>query len=168
LPPHLGPRIFEIGSQEHEDLGSHPLLLAQQPEKQVLGADVVVVEAAGLLGRELDGLHSPGGARQVAHDHLVGTGPDDALDFEADLAEVNAQVLQHVGGDPGPLLDQPEQDVLGADVPVTEPLRLPLGLIEDVYGPLGVRVSAGHAQSSERAPPNRTAELVIMRTGAAR
>ena len=41
-----------------------------------------------------------------------------------DAVEVGAQLLQHLGGDALALADQPEQDVLGADVVVSELQRL--------------------------------------------
>ena len=42
-----------------EDAGREPLLLAQQAEEDVLGADVVVLQDAGLLLREDDHLPGP-------------------------------------------------------------------------------------------------------------
>ena len=47
------------------------------------------------------------------------------------------EVLEHVGSDAGALLDQPEQDVLGADVLVVEPLGLLVGQSHDLAGSIG-------------------------------
>jgi len=88
-----------------------PSCFAQQAEQQVLGADVVVVEVARLLNRVFDDLLGPRGLGQLPHrDHLgAGSGLDDLLDFQADFAEVDVEVLQHVGRDPRPFLHQSEQ-----------------------------------------------------------
>ena len=62
--------------------------------------------ALGLLGRA-----GRGGLRQ------------DADDLVADLVQVDAQALEHTGGDALALADEPEQQVLRPDVVVTEPAR---------------------------------------------
>jgi hypothetical protein len=56
---------------------------------------------------------------------------DELFDFEADLAEIHVKVLEDVGGDPGPFLDQPQQHVLGADIFVVEPLRFLVRQLHD-------------------------------------
>ena len=104
-----------------------PSCSREQAEQQVLGADVVVVEVAGLLDRVLDHLLGPRRLGQLAHRHHVGAALDELLDLEADLAQVDVQVLQHVGADAAAFLDQAEQDVLGADVLVVEALGLLVG-----------------------------------------
>ena len=43
--------VFELQAEVHQHLGGDALLLAEQAEQQVLGADVVVVEVAGLFHR---------------------------------------------------------------------------------------------------------------------
>ena len=58
---------------------------------------------------------------------MSGPGLDDLLDLQADLAQVDVEVLQDVGGDAGAFLDQAQQDVLGADVLVVEALGLLVG-----------------------------------------
>jgi hypothetical protein len=52
----LGPDILEADAQRLERAGCDAFLFAKQPEQQVLGADVVVLERAGLVLREDDGL----------------------------------------------------------------------------------------------------------------
>ncbi len=46
----------EIGAELHEDLGRDALTFADQPEEDVLGADVVVAELERLPQRELEDL----------------------------------------------------------------------------------------------------------------
>ncbi len=52
------------------------------------------------------------------------------------LLQVHAEVLQHVGPDARAFLDQAQQDVLGADVLVIEPLGLLVGQTHDAPGPV--------------------------------
>ena len=68
---------------------------------------------------------------------MSGPGLDDLLDLQADLAQVDVEVLQDIGGDADPFLDQAQQDVLGADVLVVEALRLLVGQLHHLAGPVG-------------------------------
>ena len=68
---------------------------------------------------------------------MSGPGLDDLLDLEADLAQVDVEVLQDVGGDAAALLDQAEQDVFGADVLVVEALGLLVGQLHHLAGTIG-------------------------------
>ena len=65
---------------------------------------------------------------------MSGPGLDDLLDLDADLPQVDVEVLQDVGGDAAPLLDQAEQDVFGADVLVVEALGLLVGQLPSPCG----------------------------------
>ena len=49
---HGGADLFDGHFETVEDARGHPLLLAEQAEQQVLGADVVVLEGTGLFLRE--------------------------------------------------------------------------------------------------------------------
>ncbi len=58
---------------------------------------------------------------------LIGTRElsfNELLDLKADLAQVDVQVFKDIGADPGALLDQAQQDVLGPDVFVVKTLGL--------------------------------------------
>ena len=68
---------------------------------------------------------------------MSGPALDELLDLQADLAEIDIEVLQHVGRDPAAFLDQAQQDVLGADVFVVEPLGLLVGQLHDLSGAVG-------------------------------
>ena len=126
--------VFQLEAEVHQDLGGHALLFAQQAQKQVFGADVVVVEVAGLLDGVLDDLLGPGRLGQLAHGHHVRPRLDDLLDLQPDLAEVDVEVFEDVGGDAGAFLDQAEEDVLGADVLVVEALGLLVGQLHHLAG----------------------------------
>ena len=103
----------------------------------MLGADVVVVQVAGLFHRVFDDLLRPGRLRQLAHRDHVGPALDELFDFQADLAQIDVQILQHVGRHAAAFLDQAQQDVLGADVFVIEPLRLLVGQLHDLSRTVG-------------------------------
>ena len=68
---------------------------------------------------------------------MSGPGLDDLLDLDADLAEVDVEVLQHVGRHAAAFLDQAQQDVLGADVLVVEALGLLVGQLHHLPGTVG-------------------------------
>ena len=68
---------------------------------------------------------------------MSGPALHELLDLEADLPQVDVQVLQHVGRHPAAFLDQAQQDVLGADVFVVEPLGLLVGQLHDLAGAVG-------------------------------
>ncbi len=142
LGPLLGPlrgALGRVGPEQLDDLLAHFLgldaevlqhvgggavALADEPEQEVLGPDVVVAQRLGLLHGELEDplragregeLGAGDGARALLHQ---------PLDLGADLAQVDVEVLQDLGRDAAALLHEPEQDVLGPDVVVVELLRL--------------------------------------------
>ena len=51
--------FFQLQPEVHQHLGGHAFLLAQQAQQDVLGADVVVVQVAGLFHRVFDDLLGP-------------------------------------------------------------------------------------------------------------
>ena len=126
----------EVRPELLQDLGGHALALVDQAKEDVLGADVVVSELERLAERELQDLLGPRRERDVS-----GRGglplADDLFDLLTHGLEGDPQGLQGLGGDPFPLVDQPEQDVLGADVVVVEHPRLFLGEDHDPPGPVG-------------------------------
>jgi hypothetical protein len=62
---HLVADLVELEAQVHQHLGRHAVVLAEQAEQQVLGADVVVIEVAGLFDGVFDHLLGPRGLRQA-------------------------------------------------------------------------------------------------------
>src|SRR5262249_37012191 len=126
----------QLEAEVHQDLRRHAFLFAQQAQQEVFGADVVVVEVASLLDGVLDDFLGARRLGQLAHRHHVRPGLDDLLDLEADLAEVDVQASQDVGGDARAFLDQSEEDVLGADVLVVEALRLLVGELHHLASPI--------------------------------
>jgi len=134
---HLLANVLEFEAEVHQHLGRNTLLLPQQAEQNVFGADVVVVEVAGLLHRILDHFLGTRRLRELAHGDHVGAALHELLDLHADLPQVDVEVLQHIRRDPAAFLDQSEQDMLGADVFVVEPLSLLVGQLHDLPGAVG-------------------------------
>ena len=126
----------QVGAELHEHLRGDAFALADEPEQDVLGADVVVAELERLAQRELEDLLRARRERDVARRGLAAVA-DDLLDLRADGFERDAERLERLGGDAFALVDQSEQDVLGADVVVVEQARFFLRQHDHSAGPVG-------------------------------
>ena len=109
----------------------------------MLGADVVVAEAARLVDRQLDHALRAGREADLPDDRPVAA-TDDELDSRADLRQLDIHVLEHARGDALTLADEAEEQVLGADVVVVEALRLILREGKDLARPIGELVESVH------------------------
>ena len=139
----LGAHLLEADAEALEHAGRDAFALADQAEQQVLGADVVVVEAARFVDGELDDLLGARRQADFADDRPVAAA-DDELDRRADLVQLDAHVLENLGGDAVAFADQAEEQVLGADVVVVEALGLFLRERQDLARPFGELVEAIH------------------------
>src|SRR5216683_7671843 len=94
----LGPDLFERGAQVLEDMSGDAFALDQQPQQEVLGADIVVAHPACFFEGDLDHLLD---ARRrddlLDDDPLIAT--EDRLDRLANLADLHAKVVQNLGGE---------------------------------------------------------------------
>ena len=140
---------IEVGAQFDQHLRGHTLTLADEAQQDVLRADVVVSELQRLTKGELQDLLGAGGEGNVAAGSLLAL-PDDLLNLRAHGFERDAQALQSLGCDTLALVDEAEQDVLGADVVVVEHPGLFLGQDNDPSGPVGKPLE--HAHHSSLAP----------------
>ena len=131
----------QVGAELDQHLGGDTLALADQAEQDVLGADVVVAELQRLAQAQLEHLLGARGERDVAGRRLLALA-DDLLDLAAHAFEGDAQRLQRLGRYALALVDQAEQDVLGADVVVVEHPGLFLGQDDDA--PCAVGESLEH------------------------
>ncbi len=111
-------------------------MLAQQAEQKVFRAYIIVIQVPGFLDGVFDDFLGPGGLGQLAHGDHVRAALDQFFDFQADLAQIHVEVLQHVGADAAAFLDQAEQDVLRADVFVVEALGFLVGQGHDLARPI--------------------------------
>ena len=125
----------QVGAELDEDLGGDALALADQAEQDVLGADVVVAELQRLAQGQLEDLLRPRREGDVPGRRRAALA-DDLLDLAAHGLERDAEALERLGGDAFALVDQAEQDVLGADVGVVEQARFLLGEDDDPAGPV--------------------------------
>ena len=80
----------------------------------------------------------------LADDRPV-TAPDDELDGRPHLGQLDVHVLEHARRDALALADEPEQQMLGADVVVVEPLRLILRKRQDLARAIRELVKSIHA-----------------------
>ena len=117
----LGAHALEVDAQAFEHTGGDAFALADEAEEQVLGADVAVVEPARLFDGELDDLL---GARRQANlaGHRLLAAADDEFDGGADLVELDAEVVEDLGGYTVAFANEAEEQVLGANVVVVEAL----------------------------------------------
>ena len=102
----------------------------------MLGADVVVAELQRFAQGQLEDLFGAWREGDVTGRLLLALA-DDVLDLLADRVERDAERLQRLGGDALALVDETEQDVLGADVVVVEHLGLFLGQDDDATCTVG-------------------------------
>ena len=160
----LGARLLEVHACVRQDLCGNPLLLTQQPEQQMLGAHVGVIELPRLAHRQLEHLL---GARCIGK---VGTGRrrrfallDRLLDLLLNLFQIDVEIGQHRRGDTLALADQTEQDVLGPDVLVMQTRRLFAGHLQNF--PNAIReIVAVHLRRTHLSPFN----WIPLRAGVAR
>ncbi len=116
---HLLTDPVEVGAELDQHLGGDALALADQTEQDVLGADVVVAELERLAQGQLEDLLGARRERDVPARRLLALA-DDLLDLRPHGLERDAQALEGLGRDALALVDQAQQDVLGADVVVAE------------------------------------------------
>lgn len=102
-------------------------MLAEESEEEVLCTYIIVVEVAGFFDRVLDDFFGTRCLREFAHGDHFWSSADESLDFEADLSEVDFEVLEDIGSDAAAFFDESEQDVLGPDVFVVETLGFLVG-----------------------------------------
>src|SRR5262249_36280648 len=109
-----------------EDLRGDALSFPHQPEQDVLGADGALLQLERLPQGELEHLLGAWRERDVTLRAAL-TPPDDVVDVGPDSGEPDPEEAQRSAGRAVRLAEQAEQQVLGADVAVTEPSRLFLG-----------------------------------------
>ena len=114
----------------------------------MLGADVVVAELQRLAQRQLEDLLGPGREGDVAGRRRAALA-DDLLDLAAHGLERDPERLERLRGDTLALVDQTEQDVLGADVVVVEQARFFLRQHHDSAGSVGESFEHGASLRAE-------------------
>ena len=134
-PDHLVADLLRVRVEVEQDASGDALVLAHQPEQDVLGADVVVTEAERLAQCELEHLLGTRRERDLPGGDLL-AGADDAHDLRAHALDGDVERLEDAGGKALLLAQQAQQDVLGADVVVLELPGLFLCEDDDLAGSL--------------------------------
>ena len=80
----------DVGAEPDEHLRGDAFAFADEPEQDVLGADVVVAELQRFAQRQLEHLLGARRERDVAPGRLLAS-PDDLLDLAADRLEGDAE-----------------------------------------------------------------------------
>jgi 3',5'-nucleoside bisphosphate phosphatase len=120
----------QVSTHVHQHLGRDPVALADEAEQDVLGADVVVAHGQRLTQRELEHLLGPRRNRDVPGRRPLAV-TDDLLDLLPHGVQADPQRLERLGRDTSALVDEAEQDVLGADVVVVEHPGFVLSQVDD-------------------------------------
>src|SRR3954453_13838161 len=129
-PDDLVADLLGVGVEVEQDACGDALVLADQAEQDVLGANVVVAQAQRLAEGELEDLLRAWREGDLAGGDFL-AGADDADDLRTDTLDGDVERLEHPCGQALLLAEQAEQDVLSAYVVVLESPRLLLG--EDDY-----------------------------------
>ena len=123
--------LLGVGVEVEQDARRDALVLAHEAEQDVLGADVVVAKRKRLAQRELEHLLGPGRERDLAGRDFVALA-DDAGDLGTHLFDRDLKGIKDARGEAFLFAQQPEQDVLGADVVVLERAGLVLCKDDDL------------------------------------
>src|SRR4051794_41102241 len=131
----LVPDLLRVSAEVEQDPSCDALVLAHEAEQDVLGADVVVAEGERFAQREVQHLLRARRERDLAGRDLVALA-DDPRDLRPHLLHGDIERLERPRRETLFLAEQPEQDVLGADVVVLERARLVLREDDDLASPL--------------------------------
>src|SRR6185437_4149688 len=100
-----------------QDVRGDALAFDEQSKEQVLGADVVVAHASRLFEGDLDDLlHARGRNDLLDDDSLVAA--QHRFDGLPDLADLDAQVVENLGGESLTFAKEPQEQMLCADIAV--------------------------------------------------
>ncbi len=116
---HLLPDPVQIRAEPDEYLGGDALAFPDQPEQDVLSADVIVTKLQGLAQGQLKDLLGTGGKRDVPGRRLLALA-NDLLNLLPHRLQAYPKRLKRLGGDALALVDEAKKDVLSADVVVVE------------------------------------------------
>src|SRR5271166_6582788 len=122
----------------------------------MFGADIVVVEAASFIHRQLDDfLGSRRETDLTQHDMIASA--DSGFDLAPGIHKLDSHSVEYLGRDTLAFAEQSQQQVLGTDVILVEPLRFLLCQAKDLTSPLGKLIksisvlSKPHCETSQPA-----------------
>src|SRR5262249_33881937 len=128
--------LLRVGIEVEQDPRCNALVLADEAEQDVLGADVVVAKGERLAQRELEHLLRAGGDGDLAGRALVALA-NDTRDLRAYLLDRDVERLEDARGKAFLFAEQTKEDVLGADVVVLQCSGFVLGKDDDLASPFG-------------------------------
>src|SRR5215472_13286423 len=124
--------FVEFHTEIAEHLGRDPVALADQTQQQMLGADIIMVEALGFFLCEAQHLASPlrkflesfvaGFLMQVSSSVVIAALTQHLEGLGLHLLQIHTQALQDVHTDTIPFPDQTQQQMLGADITMVKML----------------------------------------------
>ena len=126
----------EVCAQFYENLCGNTFALTDETQQDVLGADVVVAQLQRFAETQLQDLLCTRSKRNVPGGSLLAL-PDDFLHLFAHSLKGNIQRFESFRGDTFALVDETQQDVLGANVVVVEHLGFFLCQDDDSTRPVG-------------------------------
>src|SRR5207247_1777943 len=101
--------LLRVGVEVEQDACRNALVLAHEPEEDVLGSDVVVPEREGLAERELQDLLGARGEGDLPRSHLVALAHD-ARNLGAHLLDGDVQALEHPSRQTLPFAEAAQED----------------------------------------------------------
>ena len=134
--------LMEAHALFHQDRRGHRTLFAQDPEQEMLGADVVVQEPIGFFRRELEHTLGFGAERDFDRRRHLLAEDRAAFDFLADVFERQVRTRENSARQPFPFADQSEEQVLRLDRDAPELARFVAG--EEQHPPGSFRVPLEH------------------------
>ena len=126
----------QVGAELDEHLCSNAFTFADEAEQDVLGADVVVAELQCFTQRQLEDLLRARREGDVARRRRAALA-DDLFHLAAHGFEADPERFERLRSDTLTLVDEAEQDVLGADVAVVEEACFLLGEHDNSSRPVG-------------------------------
>ena len=119
----------------------------------MLGSNVRMIQGFRFLPGKSQDFFYPRRVGNVADHFRLRTGPDLLFHFHADGLEIEPHLLQDVDGNALPELDQAEQQMLGPDVIVIEPIGFLSRKLQNLLGARGKIIHASLARNSRRSAP---------------
>ena len=113
----------QIDTKIFQNSGRNAFTFANQPEQQMLRADVVVTQLPGFIPGQFEHSFSSWCKRNFNSDK-AGSATDDLLYFDARIFEIDSHRFECLGGDAGAFANQSQQDLLGAHKIVAQPCAL--------------------------------------------
>ena len=122
----LGPDLVQGYTETFQDTGGDAFALTQKSDEEVFRSYISVVHPPSFVDGQFHYFLCTGGEANLALGRLLAAA-DDEFHSRPDLAQVHGQAGKHPGSNTFGLANQAEEDVLGTDVVMVEPLRFVLG-----------------------------------------